>query len=291
MPGRSRCFARVAAALTAFCVGCLSATVHARPPDAAVLVERLHAYLEIYEPQLSALVADEAFDQVLRSGRGPRTSRHLLSDFGFLRLPGGDAWLGQRSVRAIDGVAVIDEPRRLESRLAQTAAPDLEGLARAIADDNARHNLGHARSMNVPTLALELVGRRHAELFTLVSGRAERVSGRPATRLFLRERHPGRLVAYDATRANRADVLLWVDETGAVLRSEVTLYPPRMPGAHVIRVEFAAHPTLGLWLPARLEERFNGKARGSGTATYTNYRRFQTSARLVPPSDAPQGRQ
>jgi hypothetical protein len=263
----------------------------AEDADATAVLEKLHAYLDDYEPKLGELVADEDFRQELRAGRsavpaagtrGGLLTRRLQSDFGFLRLPGDDAWLGHRSVHLLDGAPVLEEGRRLERLLAATAAGDLAGLARSIADENARHNLGHARSMNVPTLALELLGRRHAAAFTLVSQRPERLAGRRTRRLFMRERHPGRLVEFDATRANRADVVVWVDGTGAILRADVTLFPPRMRGQHTVRVDFAPSTQFGILVPVRLEERFNGKARGRGVATYSNYRRFQTAGRLVP---------
>lgn len=279
------------AALATAAIAAWQAVPGGAPGPPAVL-ERLHAYLDAYEPKLSELVADEDFRQELRSTdfyrptdmpRDQLVRQHLIADFGFLRLPGDDAWLGHRSVRMVDGVAVLDEARRLERLLATAADRDLARLARAIADENARHNLGHARSMNVPTLALELLGRRHAAEFTLVSQRAARMGGRRTTRLFLRERHPGRLVAFDDTRANRADVVVWIDEAGAIVRADVTLFPPRMLGQHTLRVDFAPNAQFGILVPVRLEERFNGKARGSGVATYTNYRRFQTSGRLLPP--------
>jgi hypothetical protein len=240
----------------------------AEDADATAVLEKLHAYLDDYEPKLGELVADEDFRQELRAGRsavpaagtrGGLLTRRLQSDFGFLRLPGDDAWLGHRSVHLLDGAPVLEEGRRLERLLAATA-----------------------RSMNGPTLALELLGRRHAAAFTLVSQRPERLAGRRTRRLFMRERHPGRLVEFDATRANRADVVVWVDGTGAILRADVTLFPPRMRGQHTVRVDFAPSTQFGILVPVRLEERFNGKARGRGVATYSNYRRFQTAGRLVP---------
>ena len=63
-------------------------------PDVAAVVAPLHAYLDIYEPLLSALVADEVFEQrmtyVTEYGiRHVSERRRLVSDIGVLRLPGG----------------------------------------------------------------------------------------------------------------------------------------------------------------------------------------------------------
>lgn len=256
-------------------------------PDVSAVAERLHAYLEAYEPRLSELVADEIFEQrttyVTQYGvRQVSTRRRLVSDIGFLRLPGGLAWLGQRSVRTVDHRAVGADVGRLDAMF-EAAGADVLGLAKAIADANARFNLGHARSVNVPTLPLDLLGRRRAGAFSVTTEGTARVSGRAATLLLLRERTPGGLVAYDAERFARADVRAWVGDDGAVLRADVTLHAPTGPGHHSVRVDFALNRTLEVLVPVRLREAFEGEFSGDGTATYRNYRRFRTAGRLVPP--------
>lgn len=255
-------------------------------PDVAVVAERLYAYLEAYEPRLSELVADEVFEQrttyVTEYGiRHVAERRRLVSDFGFLRLPGGLAWAGQRSVRSVDDrpVAAVG---RLDAMFAAAGA-DVLSLAKAIVDANARFNVGHARSVNVPTLPLDLLGRRRARAFTATTEGTARVSGRAATVLVLRERAPGSLVAYDGEQFARSDVRAWVGDDGAVLRADVTLRAPTGPGHHDVRVDFALNRTLETLVPIRLTETFEGEFSGNGTATYRNYRRFRTSGRLVPP--------
>jgi len=139
-------------------------------------------------------------------------TRRLVSDVGFLRLPGGLAWLGQRSVRTVNGEAVGGGVPRLEDLL-MSAGPDVFASAKAIAEANAKFNLGYPRSMNVPTLPLELLGRSHHRAFRAgVEGRA-----------------------------------------------------------------------LGHLVPVRLSESYSGRSRGEGTASYSNYRKFQTAGRILPP--------
>jgi hypothetical protein len=228
-------------------------------PDVAALVERMHAYLEAYEPKLRALVADEIFEQ--RHQFRPKFARlrALESDIGFLRLPGGGPWLAQRSVRAIDGVAVPGAVAALDAMLALTG-DDRFVRARAIADGNARHNLGHPRTMNVPTLPLELLARRHQS--NAVVSLDRQATGRDAATLVVSEREPGRIVL-------RADVAVYAPGGGIV--------------PHRVRVDFQAEGSLNMLVPARLEERYVSDGEGRGIATYRNYRRFQTSGRLVPP--------
>lgn len=259
----------------------------AGPTGTDAIVERLHAYLDAYEPKLSALIADEDFRQrttVLR-GRSIITLEHrrLRSDVGFLRLPGRLGWLAQRSVRVIDGSPVAEGELRLETTYASAGAA-LLARAKAVADGNARHNLGHARSINVPTLPLELLGRQHRQAFDAKVEGPARVGGRDTLRVSFLERPPGSIVAYDDTRAATAEVRAWIAVSdGALWRADVRLHPPDRRGDHEIRVEFAADPRLGMLVPRRLQERVESRPPMEGTAAYRNYRRFQTSVRIVPP--------
>ena len=255
-------------------------------PDAPALVERLHAYLERYEPRLSELVADEDFTQrttsVTSYGVQQVTARRRLrSDVGFLRLPGGLAWLGQRSVRAVDDRHVPSvEP--LEKTYSDAGA-GLLARARDIAEANARFNLGHPRSLNLPTLPLDLLGRRRSGAFDVtVEGRAS-TNGRPTTRVLFRERAPGAIVAHDDSGFVRVDVRAWLDADGALHRADVALFAPDGHGRHDIRVDFAQERHLGILVPVRLTESFRGRDTGSGVAIYSRFRAFRTSGRLVPP--------
>lgn len=253
-------------------------------PDALAAVRD---YLDAYEPKLSELVADETFAQELRRGPGRdrrQATRTLVADFGFMRLPGDHAWLGHRSLRTIDGTVVLPEARRLERLLGPAALAERDAIAVEIANENAAHNLGHARSMNVPTLGLELLGRRHATRFAVISQRADRINGARTTRIALQERHPGGIIAYNDTSFNRVDMVAWVAVGGEVLRTDVTLFPPGRRGTYSVRVDFARSAQFAVLVPVRLEERVvSGRDRTRGSAVYSNYRRFQTSGRLVPP--------
>lgn len=271
--------------LLAVVVSC-GAVAPAHAQSDAAIVERMHAYIEAYEPKLSALVADEDFRQrttsVTSYGVQQVTARRRLrSDVGFLRLPGGLEWLGQRSVRAVDDRPVASvEP--LEKTYADAGAR-LLARARDIADANARFNLGHPRSLNLPTLPLDLLGRRRRGAFdVIVEGRAS-INGRPTTRVLFRERTPGAIVAHDDSGFVRVDVRAWLDADGALHRADVALFAPDGHGRHDIRVDFAQERNLGILVPVRLTESFRGRQSGNGVATYSRFRAFRTSGRLVPP--------
>ena len=77
----------------------------------------------------------------------------------------------------------------------------------------------------------------------------------------------------------------WVDaESGALWRAEITL---KVSGDNRtptwLRIDFARDAALGVVVPVTMRERFNWVAdTGTSVATYTNFRRFHTSARIVP---------
>ena len=55
-----------------------------------------------------------------------------------------------------------------------------------------------------------------------------------------------------------------------------------------MRVDFTEHKGLGMLVPTEMRETFpvEQPAAGTGVARYSNFRRFQTSARIVPPPGA-----
>lgn len=255
-------------------------------------------YLSEYELRLSSVVADEVFNQrvvatVAFTGRLPKTEttrKKLESEVGFIRLPGGAEWLGFRDVRKINGRAVKAQPRNIADVLGSGA--DVATQAKAVAEASAEHNLGLPRTTNVPTAALDIVHPRHyaAHRFevrgedaiqgtrTVVLGFVE--TGRPTL-----VRDPG---GQDLISRGR----IWVEPgSGAIWRIEwiykaderfVTAGPESS-----LRVDFAKDAALDMMVPVEMREVFFAsaglEARGDGVATYRNFRRFGTSARIVPP--------
>ena len=87
----------------------------------------------------------------------------------------------------------------------------------------------------------------------------------------------------------KAVVLVWVEsDTGRLIRSQVTARDVRIgiPAFDtVVRVDFQHHDTIGFMVPFEMSETFfagRNLPGGTGTAKYTNYRRFQTRARIIP---------
>lgn len=259
--------------------------------NVADITRRLRTYLVDYEAQLGALVAEERFEQSIRTVSGDRLAsgtlrdrRVLVSEIGFLRLPGDGAWLAHRSVQSVNGRPVRTGAPDLRNLYASTGN-DQAALARQIAEENARHNIGHPRTMNVPTLPLELLHPRHESVYAVSVDGVERRGGPEIWRLDFHEGATGSIVAHDQHRFARTLVRAWIEAaTGALMRAEVTLIPPAPARAnHVVLVEFEPDPQLGLRVPTRLRETFWASGSGEGRATYRNYRRFETGARIVKP--------
>ena len=83
-------------------------------------------------------------------------------------------------------------------------------------------------------------------------------------------------------------VIAWVEAgTGRLIRAEVKTRDARLGvmAFDPVRVEFKFDEKLGMLVPVRDEGIFlAGRFRdGTGTARYSNYRRFRTASRMVPP--------
>jgi hypothetical protein len=85
----------------------------------------------------------------------------------------------------------------------------------------------------------------------------------------------------------RSIVTAWVEPaTGRLHRADVYSRDPRenaWPFDAVVSVDFEPHSEFGLLVPTKMREEFfaGHDRRAWGEASYKNYRRFQTSARIV----------
>jgi hypothetical protein len=247
---------------------------------------RLRAYVAAYEAEIGAVIAEEEFVQFIRGATGVRR-RRLVSDVAFLRLPGDLDWIGHRSVRVVDGRSVGRDAPSLADLLLSEGA-DVRARAQAIAAENAQYNLGYPRTINLPTLPLDLLHPRRQASFDMTADGTERVGGRMLARLRFLEHAPGSIIAASPTAFNRAEVRAWVDpETGALRRAHVRL---RAPGPsrieNQVTVSFEPDAALGCLVPVKMSEVFYFSGYGSGEATYRNFRRFGTAARIVPPPES-----
>jgi hypothetical protein len=264
----------------------------AAEPRLKDVVARLDTYLTFYEAQLATLVAEEHYEQWMTSGRegAESTRRTLTSDFGFLRLPGRQEWLGLRDTFSVDGVPVPDRQGRLDRLLAEGSAGQHD-LARRIVEENARYNLGIvARTINVPMLALDYLGSRNRWRLSLQRRGEQEVDGRKLWTISFQEKERPTLVRTPRGRSRPAHGVVWVEPTdGAVVRTELAYDRGDESPEATITVRYRRDGALGLLVPVEMFERYivdgGASARSEiGTlATYTKFRQFRASGRIVSP--------
>ena len=263
-----------------------------REPRLKDVLSRLETYLTAYETELATLVAEERYEQWIQpAGAGPPTKRRTLtSDFGFLRLPARQEWLGLRDTFAVDGQPVPDRQGRLD-RLLSEGSSDVQDLARRIVDENARYNLGAvARTINVPMLALDFLGSRHRWRLSFHREGEERVDERTAWTVTFAERERPTLVRTPQGRSRPVRGTVWIDPMdGAVLRTVVNFDGAAEDSpATTITVGYRRESTLDLVVPSEMREVYRLKTGQDApeelhaVARYTNFRQFRSSARIVP---------
>lgn len=258
----------------------------ALPPTTAI--ERLDRYLAEYEPKLSALVADEVFHQETPPLTSilvrPYLSRRLDSEVAFTRLPGETTWLGFRRVRKIDGREIANQHPSLVELLS-LGPTDRLAQAQLLVMQSSEHNLGLPRTINMPNLPLELLQPKYRGRFSVTEEGTGRIRGRRTIDLQFTERAAPAIVAYGRRDDLLSRVVVSIDQVnGAILRAQVRLTADDAADDPRIHVEFEEHRQLGLLVPTRMDETFliHLSAPGKGRAAYSNFRRFQTSARIVP---------
>jgi hypothetical protein len=276
------------------------------PPPLPELLAQTGRYVEAFKQAFRVVVGDERYQQrmrrtedrdsrVIRSGG----RRDIQSEMLFLSLPSERTWLTVRNVQRIDGRPIADSRQRLEDILADPGPTRIARL-RQVLDESARFNLGQiSRNFSDPTLVLQFLQPAVQPRFAFTFAGATSSKGIDAWRIDFVER-----AAPTVVTLNGADLLsrgsIWVSRAdGTVLETALAQANAALHVDARMRVTFRADPRLGMWVPARMEEEYKQQQLGWwGTpprtavvnetiecvATYSNFRRFETSARVVPPS-------
>lgn len=149
----------------------------------------------------------------------------------------------------------------------------------------------------MPMLPLELTHPRYRDRFEYKLGRSERLNGIATMQIQFEERVKPTLIKTPDKGADMPTTgTVWVEPaTGRVFRGFVSasvVETNRMPITWTLRVDFVEHRDLAMLVPSEFEERFfvhdtavRSKpviGSGKGRARYSNFRRFTTSARIVP---------
>ena len=272
-------------------------------PSLESLLAKAAAYEQRFEQEFQTIVGHERYEQ-RRSGFGlefdteRRRQRIIESDTLFVRLPEEQSWLTARNVRRVDDLVVLDSETRLERLLADTTE-DWVARVRRLRDEGARFNLGKIqRNFSDPTMVMQFLSLITQPRFRFERRGREQVSGREAWRLSYNElRRPTLIQSNGQDVPATGDV--WIDAIdGAVLRTRVTLRDVQRAVRLIamIDVTYQREPNSAIWVPARMQETYENGGRtlyhGESTsfnervdclAIYSNFRRFQTDARIVRP--------
>ncbi len=282
----------------------LAGTSARQPLGAEETRARLHAYLSVYEQELRTVVAEERMLQwpMREAGstylgatggtvrRDSSRVRILESDVAFVSLPGNAGWLGYRDVRRVGNKPVRRKGPSLEDLLKATS-DDARERAMVLLLESARHNLGAPRTINLPSLPLELLHQRNQARYVIETTSSDRVGDCQASRLDLAETARPTIIQRPEGGDMPTRVSAWVEpDSGRLCKAEVRLRDGRVgvPAfTAVVTVEFERNANLGLTVPVRMQELFfiPQRSSGEGEATYSNYRRFTTAGRLVPGRD------
>ena len=278
------------AALTALiiCAGMIR-ICEAQAPALDVVLARLSTYLLDYETKVFELAAEEQYKQWVkrRSGWGGDTvaRRRLTSTYFLVRLPTGQAWYGFRDVTRVDGRDRPRQGRPMEQILSERTV-DAYDQALAIMRESAKYNIGDVyRTINVPLQALDLLHPQYRERFNFSAAGRERVGGQETAVVAFQERSAPSLVSDGFGGELLAHGRAWIEPaTGAVLRTELgfngsaALYLKESK----IRVNYRRDPKLQGLVPSEMEETYGFQIEVlHGEATYRNYRKFETGARMI----------
>jgi hypothetical protein len=247
-------------------------------------------YVARYQKEFAYLLADETYTQTRTIGGREIERRDLVSEFFLTYIPADGEWLSIRDAIEVDGKPVEDRGRLLALLSKRETA---QGLIRELVERNARFNIGSVkRTFNEPTLPLLLLDAKRVGNVRFNLESMEDVGGVAVATLSFAERGRSTLVKFDATDGPPPLVpargeLVVEAATGIVRRTSFELSVDARGRRFKVRLttDYARDPRIGLWLPSTFTERYD-TVTDDGTelifcrASYTNYRRFEVSAKI-----------
>lgn len=287
-------------------------------PSLDDVLKRAREAVARYEQQAALLLANEqceqkAFESSLEGTAGggalayrgnpirvdPRGRRKWQAELAMVRTPDlaarGYPWMEFRDVVTVDGRPLADREQRLSRLFLQQAAWSLQ-RAREIAEESSRFNIGSVkRNVNTPAVPLLILHAVNAARFSFQKSGEEVIEKTKAWKVDYRERTAPTLIsAGDAPCP--ASGTFWIDPVnGEVLRAVVECVDMQMPAFfNRITVTYRRDERLGMRLPVEMLERQEGNSGKvwygqpgrlwvEGRCTYSNFRRFETAAKMIIP--------
>jgi hypothetical protein len=219
----------------------------------------------------------------------------------FAWVPERQSWLTVRNVLMVDGASVPDSKDRLDAALS-LPEPARLGRFRKLRDEGARFNIGRIyRNFNDPTLVLQFLDAEYQSRFAFSVVGAEKANGVDAWKITFTERSRPTLIQNNTTDLLSSG-LVWVARSdGTVVRTNLTLKDTTANTTADLVVDYGRNPKIGIFVPTRMAEHYIQQhianlapsdlpsrlavaaERIECVATYSNFRRFETSGRMVIP--------
>jgi hypothetical protein len=275
---------RIAVLLALCLVGIATAGAAAADdrPSRRDVLRRAGDYVAAYFEQLPRLVATETTTQ--RATRADDAGdngviRRLRAEFGWYPLPDEFHVMGCRDVVEVNGLPVTADRQRLATLLHGGRATANE--VRVTLEESARYNLvPGSRNFNLPTAAMHFL---HPDMQPRFSWKRRSSREAAVWELEYREKRRPTIVRTGEGRAVPSRGRVRIDaRTGAVIRTVLELKIDEQGVTYWLAVDFSPVDQLELRLPSTMMERFDsGDVTVIGRASYSNYRQFATSARIV----------
>jgi hypothetical protein len=280
------------------------------------LMPRVASYIQAYAEQMSVVIGVERYGQWLQredftnpsAGVSRAISRHLVAEFAIVRV--GNDWDGFRNVYEVDGKIVPDAKDRIAKLFSGQPASAIE-QGRKIAAESSRYNMGAMqRNFNVPTVALFFLSAPNQGRFRFKKDKDDQVGGVRVWKVKYEETRKPTIVRTSSGKDMPVHGEAWIDPVdGRVLKTHmqidsempIAISQSRGTGASrtvntsaSITVTYAFEPKLGILVPAEMLETYEAPMRSAFTgednmtkvncrATYSDFKRFETSARVVVP--------
>jgi hypothetical protein len=268
------------------------------PPPVEDLLANAAAYVEQFEKDFAFVVSDEDYQQ--RIGirpigmLPPDKVRITRAEVVFLWLPHEQLWLTARNVRTLNGKNVAGSETAVQEALADDGGR--VARLRQLRAQSARYNIGPMlRNFNDPTLTLQFVGARLQSRFSWAVEERETIDGHQTWRLKFTERQRPSLIRR-GTEELPATGRMWVEaSSGRIHKTRLDVTDKELRARAILDVTFERDDRLGMLVPNRMEENYEQEqSAGLGVitrrgpsepikavATYSNFRRFETSGRLI----------
>ena len=285
---------RLAARSVILALAALASAGAAQGPDTSTkrIVEAAAAYVADYQRQLTSVIADEIYTQevVAQSPRDPKMPRirRLRSEVFFMYAAADHHWMAIRDVMSLDGSPLADRPdlRDAFQRLATRE------VAAKVTEYNSRYNIGRTyRNFNEPTLSLLVFDERHRPRFSFDRKHVERQGDTTLVTIAFTEKDSPTLIQ-DQRRGRVFSKGEFIVEAGAGRIRRTVLTAKSDPLRLELTTTYAPDDRLGILVPTLFRESYeygsNSRTLDSAPeyerivceATYSNFRRFETSVRI-----------